>query len=446
MRRRSLLVAAPAIILASSLGRFAGAQTVAHDPVPWRAPRVSGNIVARLREGVAPNNAAFTAILRRHKATLLKHFNIVPRAWRIKTAIGDGEALAAELENSGLVEYAHPHFIAQQAAVPNDPGYAFADGVWQQTIKCPQVWDKFQLTNYASMPPCIDIDTGVQGTYSGTTFTATLTDLPNSAVVQTWNVSSNNTDVIDVNGHGTGVAGFMAAVTNNNSGVSSVGWGGTVIPIAPYSTGYIDAYDWLVTAVAAPAFVSNPFTLGGYDATYVSAVQAAWAAGFMSFGAPGDSGAAACSHGPCDVPAPAMIGCTAVDGVGSTPLNRGGVTQSNTYAEYGAPAQAGGCGAYLAAPGGDNGSGANFGLPALLLNGSWQGGSSGTSYAVPIVCGIARFLSTINPALTIQQIYNLLTDTSLGQATTGFGTTTVTCVDFNQLVNAAATRAPTLLR
>jgi hypothetical protein len=46
-----------------------------------------------------------------------------------------------------------------------------------------------------------------------------------------WNAASGNTDVTDITGHGTSVAGVIAAASNNALGVTSVAWSARIMPV-----------------------------------------------------------------------------------------------------------------------------------------------------------------------------------------------------------------------
>jgi thermitase len=62
-------------------------------------------------------------------------------------------------------------------------------------------------------------------------------------MVPGWNVYDNNADTVDVQGHGTAVAGTAAAAGNNAIGVASVAWqfadhADSYLPTRPaYATG-----------------------------------------------------------------------------------------------------------------------------------------------------------------------------------------------------------------
>ena len=122
------------------------------------------------------------------------------------------------------VEYAElDHIIhsASQAAIimPNDPWFDVSrEYGWHLTrIGAPAAW-YFQRGS----PQVIIalIDTGV-------------TPVPDLAgkLVPGWNFYNQNTDTRDVTGHGTSVAGVLAAATNNGLGVAGVAWNCRIMPL-----------------------------------------------------------------------------------------------------------------------------------------------------------------------------------------------------------------------
>ena len=98
---------------------------------------------------------------------------------------------------------------------PNDPQFSQA---WHlQTMNAPQAWDQ----SLGDGIVVAVLDTGVDP------------DHPDLAgqLVPGWNVYGNNADSSDVYGHGTRVAGVIAALSNNGTGVTSLAWNAKVMPV-----------------------------------------------------------------------------------------------------------------------------------------------------------------------------------------------------------------------
>ena len=87
-------------------------------------------------------------------------------------------------------------------------------------INCPAAWDTLQLQGLSlgAMPPGYDLNTGIDATHP---------DLA-ANIVNSHDFSGSG--INDTDGHGTYCAGFIGAITNNSTGVASVGWGGSMSP------------------------------------------------------------------------------------------------------------------------------------------------------------------------------------------------------------------------
>jgi subtilisin family serine protease len=105
--------------------------------------------------------------------------------------------------------------ILPDEVIPNDPKYASA---WHlQKIQAPGAWDSAAGEGVVVAV----LDSGVDPVH--------LDLAPN--LLPGWNVVSNSPDTSDINGHGTQVAGVVAALSNNALGVTSVAWKARILPI-----------------------------------------------------------------------------------------------------------------------------------------------------------------------------------------------------------------------
>lgn len=115
-----------------------------------------------------------------------------------------------------IVELVDVDRIYSPVLTPNDSQYA---AQWHlPKISAPSAWD---FTTGSSALKIAVLDTGVNGSHP---------DLA-AKMVPGWNTHNNNSDTSDVNGHGTKVAGVIAAMTNNSLGVAGVAWGPMIMPI-----------------------------------------------------------------------------------------------------------------------------------------------------------------------------------------------------------------------
>jgi subtilisin family serine protease len=128
---------------------------------------------------------------------------------------GSGEnRMAAELMATGDYEYVVPDWLCYPTAIPNDPLYATQ---WHHPkINSAEAWD---LQKGSSSLILAFTDTGIDTSH---------VDLAARRVPGYNSVSelteAQGGDISDIQGHGTHVAGCAAAIGDNGTGVSGVGW------------------------------------------------------------------------------------------------------------------------------------------------------------------------------------------------------------------------------
>lgn len=175
-------------------------------------------VVVKFRPGV-PAHAQASVVTGRGHATgrtipqLEMHVVLIPPG---RTA----EDVVARYENHPLVEFAEADQVVEPALIPDDPWYHVSvNNQWHlPAIDGPAAWD---ITTGSSDVIIAILDTGVDGTHPEL----------QSKMVPGWNVINDNSDTHDVNGHGTRVAGTVAAISNNGTLVASVCWGAKIMPI-----------------------------------------------------------------------------------------------------------------------------------------------------------------------------------------------------------------------
>ncbi len=172
-------------------------------------------------------------------------------------------AAVAEYSKSSAVEFVQPNYKVKTQFIPNDP-YYHSQGSWGQQstsgdyqdlwglkkIQLEQAWD---VTQGQGVTVAV-VDTGVDYTHPdiAANIWTNSREIPNNGVdddgngyvddVRGWNFSSSNNDPIDGFGHGTHVAGTIAAVGNNNLGVIGVAPQAKVMPVKGFDdsgSGYI---------------------------------------------------------------------------------------------------------------------------------------------------------------------------------------------------------------
>ncbi len=239
--------------------------------------------------------------------------------------------------------------------------------------------------------------------------------------------------------HGTHVAGTIAAVSNNNSGVAGVAYNAKIVPVrvlgkcGGYTSDIADGIIWAaggtVSGVPAnpnPASVIN-MSLGGggsCSVTTQNAINQARSRGAVIVVAAGNSNANANNFNPGN--------CNGVINVAAT--NRQGGRAS--YSNFGTSVD-------LAAPGGQmssandpNGVLSTYNSGSTTPGNDSYGYSQGTSMAAPHVAGVAALIKQAKPTATPDEIETILKETvrSFPASCSGCGTG---IVDANAAVQAA---------
>ncbi len=143
--------------------------------------------------------------------------------------------IARALSGNRHIEFAEvDELLPPDDITANDP---YFDRAWHlSVIGALQAWDIALGTGIVAAI----LDTGVDSNHP---------DLVGQ-LVPGWNMYDNNSDTSDVYGHGTKVAGVVAAVANNGIGVTSVAWNSLIMPVR------ISRPDgWATTSIIASGLV-----------------------------------------------------------------------------------------------------------------------------------------------------------------------------------------------
>jgi subtilisin family serine protease len=151
--------------------------------------------------------------------------------------------------NDSDVEYVEPNYLRYATAIPND---TFFSNLWglnnagDTDIDAPEAWD---ITEGNSNVVVAVLDSGVDynhpdlfnnmWTNSGEIAGNGLDDDGNGKIddVRGWDFVDDDNDPIDSDDHGTHVAGTIAAVGNNGTGITGVSWSAQIMPLR-----FLDAF------------------------------------------------------------------------------------------------------------------------------------------------------------------------------------------------------------
>jgi PKD repeat protein len=216
----------------------------------------------------------------------------VPRLGTVVVRVPTAEkarALSALRRQSG-VTYAEANGTVHAAAVPITDPLSVSDS-WP--LANPFFPDAWSLTTGSSSVVVAVVDSGVQASH------------PELAgrVLPGWDFANNDSDPADDEGHGTAVAGIIAAQGGNSIGIAGTCWECRILPVkvldASGTGSDVDVADGIVWAVDHGADVIN-MSLGGPDTseTLADAVSYAEGLGVVVVAAAGNDGGAALATTP----------------------------------------------------------------------------------------------------------------------------------------------------
>jgi subtilisin family serine protease len=254
--------------------------------------------------------------------------------------------------------------------------------------------------------------------------------------VHGWDFANGDNDAMDDNGHGTHVAGTIAASGNNGAGVAGVNWDAKVVPLKFIGA---DGSGSLSNALSAINYATNlrlkgvnlrvtnnSWGGGGYSQTLFDAIKRQGDAGILFAAAAGNGGADGVGdNNDALLSYPSSYNLPNVVAVAATDRN----DLLASFSNYGATE------VDLAAPGVDIASTAPGGGYVYM---------SGTSMATPHVSGVAALAFAYNPSATVQNVRDaLLGGADKVSGLTGKLTTGGRLNAFNTLTPIAPVATPT---
>lgn len=295
----------------------------------------------------------------------------------------NAEAVLAALRNDPDIEFAERDYLARAAFVPNDPHVG--DEWHLAKVQAFQAW---QGTTGSSNVIVAVLDSGAD------------MNQPDLAgrLLPGYDFVNGTASVTDDFGHGTAVCGTVAADGNNGIGVAGVAYGCSLIPVKVMDSSGFAAYSTIANginyAVENGARVIN-LSIAGSDSsdTLQQAIDYAWSNNVVLVAAAGNAATntpmypAACNH---------------VLGVSAT-------AQDDSLAYFSS-----------------YGTFVGISAPGMMIwttqddtnnpYAPWQG----TSFASPIVAGVAALVISANPTLSNDQVVSLLEQSADDLGTPGY--------------------------
>ncbi|MCW3491313.1 S8 family serine peptidase [Dethiobacter alkaliphilus] len=341
---------------------------------------VEGELLVRFSPGAARSAATKAAVHNENGATVLNELNIVPGVQHIKLPPNvPVHAAIKRYEKNPNILYAEPNYIVQATeTIPNDEFFHTLWGL--QTIRAPEAWS---YTTGSSDVVIAVLDTGVDHNHP---------DLKeNVLLIPGSNFADSKPDTMDFHGHGTHVAGTIAARGNNEIGIAGVMWEASIMPVKVLGdggTGSVMAIALGVEhAVANGADIINMSL--GFSMPVNSVRDAILAASdsLVVVSAGNDSNNLnTTAYYPASFNLPNMINVAATNSADNLAH----------FSNYGSPS------VHVAAPG-------------TSIYSTIPGGYTyyqGTSMAAPHVAGLAGLVKSINPELTATEIKTVIEDSA----------------------------------
>lgn len=332
------------------------------------------------------------------KFTQLRSEERIGNTELVKVTSGNLEEVAKEIAQDPNVAYVEPNYVYH---VTETTSNAVNDKLFKQqwglpAVDAPNAWDKLANWQGAKSDQVIVavVDTGVASDHP---------DLAGRVLSKGYNTIDDNENTTDYFGHGTHVAGIIAAQTNNKRGVAGVA-GTANVKVLPIKVLGDDGFGTSLSiakgidkAVELGADVIN-MSLGGqgHSRLMEEAIHKATEKGIVVVVAAGNSGDNAEGYFPAGYAEPITVAS----------INDS--LQASDFSNYGSPID-------IAAPGEQ--------VVSTVPDQQYEA-YDGTSMATPFVAGAAALVKLTHPDWNVDQVRHALENTAKDIDQTGFDAST----------------------
>ena len=321
----------------------------------------------------------------------------IKNVYRLEVADFDKiDLIISQLNKISEIEYAEKVPLFKKTLTPNDPSYNSSNAWGLYQIQASTAWD-VSVGNSNIIVAIVDDAVEITHSDLSPAIWTNPGEIPNNGIDD-----DNNGYVDDVNGfdvadddndpnpdspissydHGTHVAGIAGAATNNNTGIASIGFGVSLLPVKATNsaTAVTHGYDGVIYAVNAGAHVIN-MSWGGSNSSTTGQNIVDWAynQNIVLVGAAGNDDVST-QHYPAAYSNVIAVASTTVGDAKS------GFSNYGSWIDISAPGSA----IYSTIPG----------------NG--YATKQGTSMASPMVAGLCGLMLSLNPTLPPSNIKSCL--------------------------------------
>jgi subtilisin family serine protease len=374
---------------------------------------LSGQVIVKLKSGI--ESTQMQTLPETLQASVLESTNTLgTQLWQLN-GLSVAQAISM-YSNHPLIEYIEPNYtITLNTTIPNDSDFnqlwglnntGQTGGIPDADIDAPEAWDSATGNNIVVGV----IDTGVDYTHPEliNNMWTNSGEIPDDGMDNDgngyvddyygWDFINNDNNPFDDEGHGTHVAGTIAAEGNNNSGVIGVAPNAQIMALKIFNSNgttslfsEIQAIEYAIMMGAN--LTNNSWGGGGYSQGLYDAIAAAGQAGQLFIAAAGNGGFDGIGdnndvtpHYPSNYDLDNIICVAATDDCDNlASFSNYGVTS----VDLGAP----GVDIYSTIPGGGYAS------------------YNGTSMATPHVSGVAALIWSQNPQLSASEVKNQILST-----------------------------------